>query len=185
MNLVLASSSPRRKMLLEVLGFELKIVSPQINETPLPGECPNDLVTRLSQKKAQAVHADHALIVLAADTIVVCAGEILGKPQDKAEAKLFLKKLSNTSHTVLTGYTILKGIQHVSRIVATQVWFRDLKASEIDAYISTKEPYDKAGGYAIQGAAAAFIDRIEGSFTNVVGLPVKEVLESLEQMSHG
>ena len=184
MNLLLASSSPRRKMLLEGLGFDLKIVAPKIDEAPLPNENPHDLVLRLAKQKAEAVSGNYDLIVLAADTVVVCAGQLLGKPKDKSEARLFLQKLSNTCHKVLTGYTLLKGHQYISHVVTTQVWFRNLKEIEIEAYVATKEPYDKAGGYAIQGAAAAFIDRIDGSFTNVIGLPLKEVLESLQQMLH-
>jgi septum formation protein len=185
MNLLLASSSPRRKMLLENLGFNLKIVSPEIDEAPLPGEAPRDLVFRLSQKKARTVSVDSDLIVLAADTVVVCQNQLLGKPKGRDEAKQFLKKLSGKSHQVLTGYTILKDKYQFSHIVTTQVFFRSLKEYEIDAYVLTREPYDKAGGYAVQGSAAAFIDSIEGSFTNIIGLPMKEVLESLEQISHG
>ena len=184
MNLLLASSSPRRKMLLEGLGFVLKIVSPEIDETPLSGESPRDLVLRLSEQKAKAVSANPDLMVLAADTVVVCQNQLLGKPKDQFEAKQFLEKLSNKSHQVLTGYTLLRGHQQLSRVVITDVFFRNLKECEIETYIATQEPYDKAGGYAIQGAAAAFIDIIEGSFTNVIGLPMKEVLESLEQISH-
>lgn len=184
MNLLLASSSPRRKMLLEGLGFVLKIVSPEIDEMPLAGEAPRDLVLRLSRQKAQAVSAHPDLIVLAADTIVVCQNQILGKPLDRTEAKQFLSQLSGKNHQVLTGYTFLKGARQLSRVVVTEVFFRILKEREIESYIATQEPYDKAGGYAIQGAASAFIDIIEGSFTNVIGLPMKEVLESLEQISH-
>lgn len=182
MKLLLASTSPRRKMLLENLGFDLQIIGPDIDESILPLEQPDELVLRLSKEKAQTVEEKN-IVILAADTIVVCENKILGKPIDKNEAREFLKLLSNRFHEVLTGFTLRKNDRAMSKIVRTKVWFRPLSEKEIESYISTKEPYDKAGAYAIQGPTI-FVDRIEGSFTNVIGLPVKEVLESLETFSN-
>ena len=136
-------------------------------------------VLALAQQKLDAVAGD---CVLAADTIVVLGDTPLGKPQDDADAARMLTNLSRRSHHVLTGFCIRVGDAVHSEVVSTTVSFRELSASEIDAYVASGEPHDKAGAYAIQGRGGAFVDRIEGSYTNVVGLPLREVLEALEAL---
>jgi len=183
MQIVLASESPRRRTFLEALGFKLIVAASHVDETPMPEELAEDLVLRLAQKKAKAIYKDHENIVLAADTVVVLDNQIIGKPQNLNEARKILSLLSGHCHEVITGYALLKEDQCIQKVVRTKVWFRKLSDEEIENYISTKEPYDKSGAYAIQGGAAVFVDHIEGSFTNIIGLPVKEVLESLEEIT--
>jgi septum formation protein len=181
MQIILASSSPRRQQLLKAAGFDLTIISPLIDEDVLEGEAPEAYVRRIAEAKVRAIAHDATLPVVAADTTVAIDHHILAKPADEAEARSMLTLLSGRTHTVFTAFAVQKG-KHVNvQSVATKVSFRPLSEGEIDSYIRSGEPFDKAGGYGIQGAGMALVDRVEGSFTNVVGLPLKEVIEALRQ----
>jgi len=180
--IVLASASPRRSELLESAGISFRVVPADICEDPLPGEEPVDHVLRLAEGKARAAaERTEGRFFLGADTIVLCAGEIMGKPKDQEDAERMLKKLSGVPHEVVTGFAIFdrerKGA--VCEAVRTKVFFKHLRDEEILDYIATGCPFDKAGGYAIQGGAAHMVQKIEGSYTNVVGLPLCEVVAAL------
>ena len=175
--LILASASPRRRELLATLGLDFSIVVPEIDETPKPGEKPRAYVERLAAEKAGA--ADAPGIIIAADTIVVQGETILGKPTDERHACEMLRSLSGTVHEVVTGVCVKSAEHTVVFSVGTQVAFRAMEEAEIEAYVATGEPMDKAGAYAIQGGAAHMVQRIEGSYTNVVGLPLCELHETL------
>ncbi len=185
LSLILASSSPRRQELLSLLDISLRIVPSDVEESFLKGELPEEYVRRLAITKAQQVAEKFPEFwVLAADTIVVIEGEVLGKPKDAEEAESMLEKLSGREHQVITGYCLLHihlG-QKRERIVSSLVKFKRLSAEEIRWYINTGEPFDKAGGYAVQGKAAFMIKEIKGSYTNVVGLPLCEVIEDLQEL---
>lgn len=175
--LVLASASPRRSELLSNLGLEFEIIMPQIDETPQAGEAPRAFAERLAQEKAEAVDAVGTII--AADTIVVHQDRILGKPTNEAHAREMLTNLSGQTHEVITGVCIRQGSRSVVFSVSTEVVFRTLTEREIEAYIASGCPMDKAGAYAIQGGAAHMVRAINGSYTNVVGLPLCELHETL------
>lgn len=185
--LVLASGSPRRRELLSSAGLRFAVRAADIDESPLPGEPPTNYVRRLSAEKAAAAMesplASGADIVLAADTTVEVKGEILEKPLDVDDAYRMLRLLSGRGHLVHTGVTVsvpLAGARRSSTIVVTtKVTFADLDDAAIDWYLETGEAMDKAGAYGIQGAAAAFVERVDGSVTNVIGLPLAETLELL------
>jgi septum formation protein len=184
-DLVLASASPRRRELLEQLGLALVVAAADIDETPQPGERPTDYVRRVAAAKCDAVvearaASPSALAVLAADTTVVVAGEILGKPVDADDARRMLARLAGRRHEVATAYRIRFGAQLVERTVTTVVAFRALAPAELDAYVASGEWRGKAGGYAVQGIAAAFVSELRGSHTNVIGLPLAEVLADLQ-----
>jgi septum formation protein len=184
-DLVLASASPRRRELLEQLGLVLVVAAAEIDETPLPGERPADYVRRVAGAKCDAVARVRAgtspeLPVLAADTTVVVAGEILGKPTDADDARRMLARLAGRRHEVSTAYRIRAGENVVERIVTTAVAFRALAPAELDAYVASDEWRGKAGGYAVQGIAGAFVTDLRGSHTNVIGLPLAEVLADLQ-----
>jgi septum formation protein len=182
---ILASASPRRKELLELVGLEFEVVPGDVDEDFHETETPRDHVMRLSREKALAVSAIYPdAWVLGADTIVLVNGEILGKPRTKDEAREMLRKLSGRSHRVLSGFTVLKktGGAVFTDAVESMVVFKNLSADEIEWYVGTDEPYDKAGGYAAQGMGASLIREIRGSYTNVVGLPLCEVVGALRQM---
>ena len=179
MRIILASSSPRRHSLLKAAGFEPKVFSPHVDETLKPDEKPDVYVQRLAREKASFVSRESQLVVVAADTVVVLDCEILGKPENDSVARKMLRILSDREHKVLTGYCVRYEDQEEVNVVTTSVSFRNLSSLEIDRYLITRESRDKAGAYAIQGLAAPFVDRIEGSFTNVIGLPLKEVIESI------
>jgi septum formation protein len=181
-DLVLASASPRRRELLERLGLALVVAAVDIDETPRPGERPADYVRRVAGAKcdaAVAARAGEPLAVLAADTTVIAAGEILGKPADADDARRMLGRLAGRRHEVATAYRIRFGERAAERTVTTAVSFRSLGPSEVDAYVASGEWRGKAGGYAVQGIAAAFVTELRGSHTNVIGLPVAEVLADL------
>jgi len=178
--LLLASSSPRRKALLEAAGFQLAVYSPNVDET-WPGGAPESGVIQIAQKKLAACPTDSS-VCLAADTIVCIDGKILGKPQDEKDALQMLKMLSGRCHEVFTAFALRYQNQHIHGVVRSLVWFRLLQDDEMNRYISTGEPFDKAGSYGIQGQGAFLLDRIEGSYTNIMGLPLKEVLHSIEQL---
>jgi septum formation protein len=186
-DLVLASASPRRRELLEQLGLALVVAAADIDETPQPGERPTDYVRRVAAAKCDAVvearagaTSTLALAVLAADTTVVVAGEILGKPVDADDARRMLARLAGRRHEVATAYRIRFGGQLVERTVTTVVAFRALAPVELDAYVASGEWRGKAGGYAVQGIAGAFVSELRGSHTNVIGLPLAEVLADLQ-----
>lgn len=186
--LILASASPRRKDLLEQIGLTFAVETADIDETPHLAEDPIAYVKRLAEHKAAAVFARQAsrsrVVVLGADTTVVCAGQILGKPLDEADAARMLHLLSGRTHQVITGVALVSAI--APPLVATEttdVEFSELTEAQIAAYISTGEPMGKAGAYAIQGRAAQFIPRIAGDYSNVVGLPLARVTAMLAELS--
>jgi septum formation protein len=182
--LILASASPRRIELLKLAGLDFNVIPSSIEETPLKGETPREHVLRLSREKAQAVSARYPdAWVIGADTIVVINGEIMGKPDGVSEAREMIKKLSGHEHHVHTGFAIARQSAGVlmEDIVTSSVLFKNISEEEINWYIGTKEPYDKAGGYAVQGAGAYFIKEIHGSYTNVIGLPLCEAISLLKQ----
>ncbi|HXI55359.1 MAG TPA: Maf family protein [Polyangia bacterium] len=185
-DLVLASASPRRRELLERMGLRLLVLPADVDETPLPGEIPADHVRRLAAAKGDAVWARltpaerEQAPVLAADTIVVVDADILSKPRDESDARAMLGRVAGRRHTVITAYQIRRAPDRlVARAVSTAVSFRLLQPAEIDAYLASGEWAGKAGGYAVQGIAAAFVSELRGSHTNVIGLPVAEVIADL------
>jgi septum formation protein len=185
--LVLASASPRRRELLIQAGYDFEVAPANILEERLPDEGPAAFVMRLAQEKARAVFEAYAhrsneepLFILGADTIVVIAGEILGKPQSPEDAARMLRMLSGRTHQVMTGVSILSGKHNEVSVETTLVTMQEIAAREMAAYIATGEPMDKAGSYAIQGHAARWIPRIEGCYFNVVGLPIARVVRMLE-----
>ena len=169
--IILASASPRRRELLQMLGLAFE-VRPARGEERMPqGAAPDELVMALSRQKAEELAAPDA-IVIGADTVVALDGVILGKPKDAEDAKRMLLKLSGRRHTVYTGVTVLRGSTMLSRAERTEVFFRPLDGDEIERYVATGEPLDKAGAYGIQGFGSLFVERIEGDFFNVMGLPL-------------
>ena len=170
--LILASQSPRRKELLGLFRIPFTVRVADIDEAMDPGKAPFDEVARVSRLKAEAVPREAEDIVIAADTIVVCGGCVLGKPKDEADAFRMLRMLSGKDHQVMTGLTVLKGDTAVTCTEVTDIHFRALTDGEIAAYIRTGEPMDKAGAYGIQGGAALFAERLVGDYYNVMGLPV-------------
>ena len=207
--IILASQSPRRKDLLERMGFSVKVIPAQIDEVQFEGEMVENFVKRLAREKVLGVvgrlqttlyptdaagqpitnaaggrrHIETRWVI-GADTVVVDGGQVLGKPADTAEAAAMLSRLSGTKHRVLTGFCIhdLKKNKEGVQAVSTDVTFKRLSSAEIDKYISVGESMDKAGGYAIQGVGAYMVDSIVGSYTNVVGLPMCQVIEMMEEM---
>lgn len=177
--LVLASQSPRRAEILRQAGIPFIVRSAPVDETPLPLEKPEDYVQRVAEMKARAVEAFPGEIVLGADTTVVIGGEMLAKPIDEADAHRMLSLLSGRCHKVMTGVCFRRGVEVVRDCAVTEVWFAPLSEREIEAYAASGEPMGKAGGYAIQGLASKFIDRIDGCYFNVVGLPVAMVYRYL------
>jgi septum formation protein len=185
--ILLASGSPRRRDFLASVRIPFDVVRPEVDETPLPDELPERTVRRLAEAKAEAGHLlrpRDAGLVLAADTEVVLDHRALGKPRDPAAARGMLAELSGRGHDVITGFCLLdpaSGRREVG-LAATRVWFRELDGDEIAGYVDTGEPLDKAGAYACQGIGAFLIARVEGSYTNVVGLPLGQVIETLRRM---
>jgi septum formation protein len=179
--LVLASQSPRRAEILRQAGIPFTIRTAPVDETPLPDEQPVDYVVRLAERKALAVPAGPEEIVLGADTTVVVEGEMLGKPADAADASRMLAALAGRRHEVLTGICLRRAAGIVRDFASTEVWFAPMSDAEIDAYVASGEPMDKAGGYAIQGFASRYIERLEGCYFNVVGLPVALVYRHLRE----
>jgi septum formation protein len=177
--LVLASRSPRRRDILRQAGIPFVVRPPDVDETPLPGEPARDYVMRIARDKAGAATAAPGEIVLAADTTVAINGEILAKPLDAADARRMLHLLSGQRHEVLTGICLRSASRIVEDCAVTSVWFAHLLSQEIADYAASGEPMDKAGAYAIQGLASKFIERIEGCYFNVMGLPVALVYAHL------
>jgi septum formation protein len=187
--LILASASPRRHELLAQAGLKFTAVPANLNEDLLPDEAAAAYVQRLAEEKAQAVWnahrstdaLDEPLLVLGADTCVVCDGHILGKPTDTADARRMLELLSGRTHAVLTGLAVVTGRKIVRDLEITQVTFNCIDDAEIAQYIAGREPLDKAGAYAIQGYAARWIPRIEGCYFNVMGLPIARTIALLSE----
>ncbi len=180
--IILASGSPRRKDLLEQAGIDFEVIQSRIDESVFELTDPDEYVIKLSNAKAFDVAENYEKSwVIGADTIVVIDGEILGKPESNDHAAMMLKKLSNNIHRVFTGFSLccLSKNCIISKSVTTEVKFRRLSEREICWYISTDEPFGKAGAYAVQGAGMCFVESITGSYTNVVGLPMCELVEIL------
>ncbi len=184
MRLILASASPRRAELLRAAGYEFEVVVADVDERAREGETPASYVRRLAAEKSAAVqsYARREAIILGADTTVVVDGEILGKPRDDGEAAQMLGRLAGRRHDVLTGVSIRHDAHEAGRVESTAVWFSMLTTEDIAWYVASGEGRDKAGAYAIQGLASRFIPRIEGSYANVVGLPVAAVAELLRSV---
>lgn len=180
--IVLASASPRRRHLLEMLGIAHEVIPSDVDETRLPGEIPEAMAVRLAAAKALAVLALRpGRLVLAADTVVTIEDQVLGKPEDADDARRMLEMLSGRSHRVITAVAVgLPGGEVRERYDATHVWFRELSADMIAAYVATGEPLDKAGSYGVQGVGAVLIERVDGDFFSVMGLPLRLVVELLE-----
>jgi len=179
--LCLASASPRRRELLHQIGVPHSVSVPDIDETPQAVEAPADYVTRMARSKAQAVHVRGTpLPVLAADTIVVCDGLILGKPAGEAEGVAMLERLAGRSHEVMTAVALAQPAQLALRLSASTVRFRLMSRAECIAYWRTGEPRDKAGAYAVQGRGAVFIEHLSGSYSGVMGLPLYETAQLLQ-----
>ncbi len=179
--LILASSSPRRADLLRAAGIPFQTVPVDVDEAVRRLEPPGDHVRRLAREKADAAFALHAdAVVLGADTIVTVGGETMGKPHDAGDAIRMLRLLSGREHEVLTGVALVAKRGVVVEVARTRVWFTPLNETEIADYVATGEPLDKAGAYGIQGIGSRFVDRIQGSYSNVVGLPVALVYRLLK-----
>lgn len=179
--IILASGSPRRAELLRDAGLAFEVRVPEIDEAPRPGEAPDAFVMRTAREKAESMPHGPS-VILAADTAVVDGARILGKPADPEEAANMLRALSGRTHQVMTGVCLRFPDRTDCFHIETRVTFRALSEKEIRDYVSTGEPMDKAGAYAIQGGAAKMVRRVEGSYSNVVGLPLCEVIEKLEAL---
>jgi len=180
--IILASNSPRRRELLSSVGIVFDVIPANVDESVIGGETPSEHTERLSLEKAREVAKAHPdAFVIGADSVVVLNGRIMGKPRDAKDAREMLQSLSGRTHSVITGYSVVAkdaGVE-VSDYVETRVTMKELKGEEIAAYVATSEPMDKAGAYAIQGYASSMVREINGSYSNVVGLPVSEVVEML------
>lgn len=183
--LILASASPRRRVLLAQLALPFTVMPADIDEQPLPAETPRAYVRRIALAKAQHLaQLFPAAVVVGADTIVVLDEQILGKPHTAVAAQHMLRRLSGRQHTVLTAVAVVQQVRHVAQldVVSTQVHFRPLQEMDIERYVATGEPLDKAGGYAIQGEGAAFVASLDGCYTNVVGLPLQRTAALLRSV---
>jgi septum formation protein len=185
MRLILASASPRRAELLTSAGFVFEVAPTDVDETAAPEEPPRGYALRVAREKAAAAEAGQgrAAAILAADTVVVVDGEILGKPRDRADSRRMLRLLSGRVHEVHTAVVLRTGPRERAEVVTTRVSVLPLDDAEIEWYVASGEPEGKAGAYAIQGRAARFVDRIEGSWSNVVGLPLANVARMLKELS--
>jgi len=186
--LILASASPRRAEILHNAGYAFAVISSAIDETPIPGETAEAMVQRLADAKAELVAARSVgpAIVIAADTAVLIGTQILGKPRTTEDARQMLQSLSGMTHSVVTGVSLIRlpDVERRSFVEATQVHFSTRTDDEIEEYLATGEPFDKAGGYAIQGRAGRFIPRIEGCYFNVVGLPLARLARELRELGY-
>ena len=183
MNVILASQSPRRKELMGLFHIPFTVRVSDADETMDPRLSPADAVALVSRRKAEAVSRGADDVVIAADTIVVLGDEILGKPKDPEDASRMLHLLSGRDHQVMTGLTVLRGETAIVCTEVTDIHFRPLSDREIQAYIRTGEPMDKAGAYGIQGGAALFAERLEGDYYNVMGLPVCRLGQLLRELA--
>lgn len=179
--LILASGSPRRRSLLAAVGLDFEVAESGVEENRAPDEGATDFARRMALEKALAVSVRTPdALILGADTVVECEGEILGKPRGPDDARRMLRMLSGRTHRVVTAFALAAGGEPIeARVVTSLVRFRPLSESEIEAYLLTGEPFDKAGSYGIQGDGAGFITEVEGARDNVMGLPVHEVIEAL------
>ncbi len=185
MDLVLASQSPRRSELLRNAGFAFRVRSRQVEEVRRAGEAPRDYAIRLARAKAAAAWEDRDEVVLGADTIVVLGDTVLEKPVDAADARSMLAALSGREHTVITAICLRHPGGEIVDSESTRVHFTTLEPREIDDYVASAEPMDKAGAYGIQGLASKFVDRIEGCYFNVMGLPVARVFRHWKKLRSG
>ncbi len=183
MQLILASASPRRRELLSLFQIPFAVRSADIDETMDPAASPEEEVGRVSALKAWAVPAEPGDVVIAADTIVVCQGQVLGKPHSREEARRMLRLLSGRDHQVMTGCTVLSPRGRETFTEITDLHFRELTDAEIDRYVAGGEPMDKAGAYGIQGGAALFCTGMQGDYYNVMGLPVCRLYQSLKKLA--
>ena len=182
--LVLASQSPRRSEILRQAGIRFVVKPAGVDETVQLGEKPEAYVMRVARAKTTAIETGAGDVVLGADTVVVVGNEMLGKPRDAVDAARMLARLSGREHQVMTGICLRSNSRSREDRAITRVWFRKLTPEEISRYVAGGEPLDKAGAYAIQGLAARFVERIEGSYTNVVGLPIELVRQHLRQFEN-
>jgi septum formation protein len=186
MKLILASASPRRAQILREAGISFSVLSAAVDETPYPNETPQQVVQRLANAKAElvAARAVGPAILVAADTVVVLDGQILGKPRSTDDARRMLQLFSGRTHSVVTGVSMIRLPEMERRqfVETTLVTFAPLSSADISRYLATDEPYDKAGAYAIQGHAGRYIPRIEGCYFNVVGLPLARVVATLQEL---
>ncbi|MGM7636520.1 Maf family protein [Bacillus sp. Hm123] len=181
-NLILASSSPRRKELLQRIGLPFTVIVSEVDETISHPMSSEETVRQLASRKAHAVAKHHEqAVVIGADTIVVLDEEILGKPKDRSEAKRMLSKLSGREHSVYTGVTIVQGKKEHVFYEKTNVTFWELSDEEVEAYLDSGEPFDKAGAYGIQGIGAVLVKKIDGDYFSVVGLPVASLYRQLQR----
>jgi septum formation protein len=183
-NIILASTSARRRALLEQIGLPFSVDDSVLEDTGYNGQEPDELVKEVSLNKAESVAEKYSdALIIAADTIGVIGGRIIGKPHSEQEAKEILSLLSGRAHTVITGFTVLDTAngKSVSKSVSTGVYFKTMTKQEIEAYVNTGEPLDKAGAYAIQGKGAVFVEKIDGDYFNVVGLPLGALVEVLKE----
>lgn len=181
---ILASASPRRKELLEKIGLRFEVEPANYPEDTHSGLEPHELARKISLEKAKAVASKHKnAIVIAADTFIILGGRILGKPHTAKEAHKMLETINGQPHSVITGFSIIDTgtSKTLSKSVETRVYIRKLTPAEIDAYVKSKEPLDKAGAYAIQGLGAVFVEKIEGDYFNVIGLPLSALTEALKE----
>jgi septum formation protein len=186
MKLILASASPRRAEILRDAGLSFTVLSSAVDETPYPGEDPQTLVLRLAAAKAElvAARAVGPSIIIAADTVVVLEGKILGKPRSSDDARNMLEQLSGRTHAVLTGVSLIRlpDVERRQFVESTLVHFAQISGDEITRYLATEEPHDKAGAYAIQGRAGRYIPRIEGCYFNIVGLPLSRLMSAIREL---
>lgn len=180
---ILASSSPRRRELLALIGIPHEVRPADIDEAYLEGETPHAHAERLAREKALRVaESDPGAVTIGSDTIVVIGGQVLGKPRDRSHARAMLQQLSGTSHEVMTGVAVHYGSRTVSAVETVGVTFRALSDDEIDAYIDTGEPMDKAGAYGIQGYGATIVSKVDGDYFAVMGLPLNRLVRQLESL---
>ncbi|MGB2633271.1 MAG: Maf family protein [Candidatus Acidiferrum sp.] len=186
MKLILASASPRRAQILRDAGISFSVLSSAVDETPYSGETPHQMVQRLANAKAELVSARAVgpAILIAADTVVVVDGQVLGKPRSTDDARRMLQLFSGRTHSVVTGVSLIRLPEMDRRqfVETTLVTFAPLTRDEISRYLTTEEPFDKAGAYAIQGYAGRYIPRIEGCYFNVVGLPLARLVSTLQEL---
>jgi septum formation protein len=182
--IILASASPRRKELLEKIGLRFKVEPSNYEEDMQSGLEPHEFAQKISLEKAEVVASRHKnAIVIAADTLIVSGSQILGKPHTENEARKILETINGKPHSVITGFSVIDTGENktLSKSVETKVYIRKLTSAEIDAYVKSKEPLDKAGAYAIQGLGAVIVEKIEGDYFNVIGLPLSALTEALKE----
>jgi septum formation protein len=183
--IILASTSPRRKQLLEILGLDFTVVPSEVEEILDPQLNPRQQVEALSKQKAEAVAQKYSdAIIIGADTMVALGNEVLGKPKDPQDARRMLKLLRGKMHTIVTGFTLIdvKAQRTIVKSVETKVWFRKIEPAEIHAYIEKEKPFDRAGSYSIQDMGSLFVDKIEGDYYGAVGLPLYTLAKELKKL---